>query len=1348
MSGGLAGRAVFLAFFVAIFCTISFLPSVFAVPNLTVTDPANDSFYEQVSLDVPLNYTNSSDTQSVWYVLNGGNSTILTGNTSITGRYGKNYLYVLANDSGGNTRIVYLEFQIFDCGVTFDIGTSSDWIELELNHDWWCNTTYAVTFQGYNKLIGNGYALNGSDRSIQIGLHYTPATGSHIFLENVTIWNGIKFNGNWNQYMSNITLRNIVWYTNGHGTGSGSIGYVGSGVKSWWENVTVYGALGCSSLESHNIEVDNFYIDSRNVSGTTALNLGGGNYFNINNGTVYGGIIGGSGGNYYNVSIDGLGGEYCLKKGSSSNSFIDGNMTNCYFGYKSARDNTLNFYFERSFVNSTIGANGYDDFYGFRWIQPFVRYNTFGSGNILAIWRPSSDQTCYYNGNVQDGKNVYVKIYGHVNYMQTCDDAYDINNASQLILGAGCNWDRLYGGYVANATFKTLSLQDGAYGHNITNVTMDYFYGIRYGDNLIGNSFVNEYIYLEDGQGNLTFLNVTAPVINNTDNNSQYYRKWNVIYKVIDENGNPLTANVSLSDRFGTQRYSKIASSDTTPQPEYYDNQGSLTYYGPYTIVASKPGYTSDAQTFNLTGDAHVVLQLAKISDVIFIEPTPSNGSTIYVNHVYVNASVSENVSNCLLVYEQDGTSGNNTMYFVNANENTYCYLNKTGLRRGTFAFKVYANDTRGNRAVTETRWIYISVNTPPAQSNPILNSTSGNNFTTDNLTCYNQSTYDADNDPVINIYNWYRNGQPLTLLNLPFEGGSNSTWTKDYSGHGNDGMISGANWGRNTGKIGGAYQFDGADDYIKATKNFGTSFNTFSAEAWVNLKTIGTQYRYILERDDTHFYVAVSPDRKIRFRHVDLTSGSTETGPNAIEFNEWTHIAAVYDGTKTYVYVNGQLEKEQADNGTISLSLTKPLYIGSSQYAPSYPDRTWNGTIDEVKIYDKALTPQQVRQNYLDTKDGHTSSRTIVSQETAGGETYKCEVTPNDGFEDGETKESNDLTILWNITFNIYSGETGESLTNVNIYCNNSWSVTGVNSPYSHGFLPGDYSCTFERTNYFDQTKVFTADSDKIVDVKMSLAGKMTEEEHDWLEWLYNCWKTGECRQTLNNIYQTVTVINQTTVDINQTVSEIWDQFKQTDESIVLLENKTSSIVSNTSNISIDYSLSVPVKEDYEFLPIRIFYWFLDETNATCFNQAKKPDNAENPFCNPLIAHTIGEVNTVINFTVDLRPSLPAGNYTIVRRIDIDPANIWINYGHEIIGRIEVLEANNKSGINLQLAEKQSTLAFEPEKTEEYKTHDVTGTLIKEIVPWIQGLALLVTILIILVVFAIKKKLQVLRLK
>jgi len=92
---------------------------------------------------------------------------------------------------------------------------------------------------------------------------------------------------------------------------------------------------------------------------------------------------------------------------------------------------------------------------------------------------------------------------------------------------------------------------------------------------------------------------------------------------------------------------------------------------------------------------------------------------------------------------------------------------------------------------------------------------------------------------------------------------------------------------------------------------------------------------------------------------------------------------------------------------GTIQTSGTEPLYLGWFDY--------FEGIIDEVRIYPKSLSSQQIYQRYLETKDGLSNSSRIVPQETEIGDVWKSEVTPNDAFQDGLAKFSNPITIVFN---------------------------------------------------------------------------------------------------------------------------------------------------------------------------------------------------------------------------------------------------------------------------------------------------------------------------------------------
>jgi hypothetical protein len=267
-----------------------------------------------------------------------------------------------------------------------------------------------------------------------------------------------------------------------------------------------------------------------------------------------------------------------------------------------------------------------------------------------------------------------------------------------------------------------------------------------------------------------------------------------------------------------------------------------------------------------------------------------------------------------------------------------------------------------------------------------------------------------------------------------------------------------------------------------------------------------------------------------------------------------------------------------------------------------------------------------------------------------------------------------------WTVTFNLTDSETGEPIDttspqdNFDISCDNGFNVIDANNPYTAtDFGIGIVECTFydvksaNDINYFDQTENITVNSDSTIEISVSKENYLTAEEHTWLEAIYNCINGGNC--ALYNIL----------VDINNTVNNIWNITAPTDESVVLSEIITNKVVNSTNNLTIDYSIFIPIKAGYslgDYLPVRIGYWFLDSTNTSCYNQGERPEGVSDPYCQPLIVETIGPMGGIVNFTVELQPALVQDdNYTIKRTIDIDPLGVWYNYGSEIIGKFSVLE-------------------------------------------------------------------------
>ncbi len=139
-----------------------------------------------------------------------------------------------------------------------------------------------------------------------------------------------------------------------------------------------------------------------------------------------------------------------------------------------------------------------------------------------------------------------------------------------------------------------------------------------------------------------------------------------------------------------------------------------------------------------------------------------------------------------------------------------------------------------------------------------------------------------------------------------------------------------------------------------------------------------------------------------------------------------------------------------------------------------------------------------------------------------------------------------------------------------------------------------------------------------------------------------------------------------------------IWERFKRVDSSVVKNETVLSWSLNSTSNITIEYNVTVPAKEGFDttdYLPVRWKFWFINTGNDRCVNQVRQFRNVA-PYCNPIIAQYVGKVGSDINVNITLRPALEVGNYTVVRELEVDPNQVWISYGRGSLGTLEVTES------------------------------------------------------------------------
>ena len=185
------------------------------------------------------------------------------------------------------------------------------------------------------------------------------------------------------------------------------------------------------------------------------------------------------------------------------------------------------------------------------------------------------------------------------------------------------------------------------------------------------------------------------------------------------------------------------------------------------------------------------------------------------------------------------------------------------------------------------------------------------------------------------------------------FDEGS-GTNAKDSSGKGNDGEIYDAQWV--DGKFGKALQFDGGTgEFIEVPDHDSLNLtDEITITAWVNRKGLGTgSWEPILKKGLSYGVGYIVADQKFSFGlATDINPWSDYPINKTIQDEEWYHLACTYDKSveKLKVYLDGELKKEYDLKGSIKVN-TNNVKIGSG----------FNGTIDEVAIFNQALTQGEI---------------------------------------------------------------------------------------------------------------------------------------------------------------------------------------------------------------------------------------------------------------------------------------------------------------------------------------------------------------------------------------------------
>jgi|GEM_PF-3441059 len=175
----------------------------------------------------------------------------------------------------------------------------------------------------------------------------------------------------------------------------------------------------------------------------------------------------------------------------------------------------------------------------------------------------------------------------------------------------------------------------------------------------------------------------------------------------------------------------------------------------------------------------------------------------------------------------------------------------------------------------------------------------------------------------------------------------------KDSSGNGNDGTVYGASFVE--GKVGKALSFDGSNDYVEVLNaDILKSHNSLTVSSWIKVEA---------SSQSSVFYFISTNGFGVWQRNnqmgLAISLSSTNSSGGQIKTNTWQQIVGTYDGTWIKFYINGELKGITNWPGTMELGRSRNMIIGT------FNGQYWTGIIDEVRIYNRVLSAEEIKTNY-----------------------------------------------------------------------------------------------------------------------------------------------------------------------------------------------------------------------------------------------------------------------------------------------------------------------------------------------------------------------------------------------
>jgi hypothetical protein len=196
-----------------------------------------------------------------------------------------------------------------------------------------------------------------------------------------------------------------------------------------------------------------------------------------------------------------------------------------------------------------------------------------------------------------------------------------------------------------------------------------------------------------------------------------------------------------------------------------------------------------------------------------------------------------------------------------------------------------------------------------------------------------------------------------------PFNGNAN-----DLSGNGNNGTVNGATLTADRfGNTNKAYSFDGVNNYISTIRNYQSAF---SVSLWFN-PILNQQYNPLIDAFDSNWEIQLNNTSPDYVSFISANNYQELISTQTTQYNVWTNIVCTYSNNIVKFYLNGTLTDQFSANPL-------PNNNGNYYFGASFTgaDQFYKGKLDDIGIWNRALTQQEISNLYLGANVGITENK------------------------------------------------------------------------------------------------------------------------------------------------------------------------------------------------------------------------------------------------------------------------------------------------------------------------------------------------------------------------------------